>query len=340
MRIVLIVFGIVFGSLALIAVAAFGLWWKGGLAVASLMPQPRTELTLKLDNSVAPVIAVRDLFPALRDGLREPRIGFAAITASGDAIDVTLADGVDRSQALARLHELARPSGANADNFTVADLGGALVRLTPTPAALGAAAKGADEQTFAVLNHRLEGLQIKAAVRGAGGDAVVAVPQADAARLKALLVAPGKLSLRLVDASVSVDAAKGGKMPPQSELLSGADGTPYLIEKRVVMPGDNLTDAQASFDQRTNEPVVSFHFNQAGTRQFARVTAENVGRPMAVVLDGVVLAVPVIREAITGGSGQISGGFNLERANDLAVMLGSGALPVPVTVVAERALER
>ncbi len=128
-------------------------------------------------------------------------------------------------------------------------------------------------------------------------------------------------------------------MPPQSELLSGADGTPYLIEKRIVMPGDNLTDAQASFDQRINEPVVTFHFNPAGTRQFARVTGENVGRPMAIVLDGVVLAVPVIREAITGGSGQISGGFTLERANDLAVMLGSGALPVPVTVVAERTLE-
>jgi preprotein translocase subunit SecD len=113
-----------------------------------------------------------------------------------------------------------------------------------------------------------------------------------------------------------------------------------VTEKRIAMPGDNLTDAQASFDQRTNEPVVTFHFNPAGTRQFARVTGENVGRPMAVVLDGVVLAAPVIREPITGGSGQISGGFTLERANDLAAMLRSGALSVPVTVVAERALGR
>ena len=85
-----------------------------------------------------------------------------------------------------------------------------------------------------VLNHRLEGLKIKAAVRGEGGDTAVAVvPQADGARLKALLVAPGKLSLRLVDASVSVTDAKSGKTPPESDALSGADGTPYLIEKRI-----------------------------------------------------------------------------------------------------------
>jgi len=341
MRIVLIVLGVVFGSLALMVAAGFALWSKGELVVTRTQ-QPRTELTLKLDNSAASAIATRDLFPAVRDGLREPRIGFAAISSSGDAIDVTLADGVDRTQALSRLHELAHQAGASADKFSVAETDGAVVRLTPTPAALADATKGADEQTIAVLNHRLEGLQVKAAVHAAADDTVVVTlpGQADPARLKALLVAPGRLSLRLVDTSARIEDAKAGKLPPQSELLSGSDGTPYVIEKRIVMPGDNLTDAQASLDQRINEPVVSFHFNPAGTRQFARVTGENVGRPMAIVLDGVVLAVPVIREPITGGSGQISGGFTLERANDLAVMLGSGALPVPVTVVAERALER
>src|SRR4051794_6771964 len=104
MRIVLIVFGAVFGSLALIVAAGFVLWSRSDLVVARLQPQARTELALKLDNSVAPVIATRDLFPALRDGLREPRIGFATIAPAGDAIEVTLADGVDRTQALARLH--------------------------------------------------------------------------------------------------------------------------------------------------------------------------------------------------------------------------------------------
>ena len=118
-----------FRLLALIVAVGFVL--KGRRAIsadARLQPQARTELTLKLDNSVAPVIATRDLFPALRDGLREPRIGFATITPAADAIEVTLADGVDRTPALTRLHELARPPGANTDNFTVAEVGGAVVR--------------------------------------------------------------------------------------------------------------------------------------------------------------------------------------------------------------------
>ena len=343
MKVVKIVIGVVVGVLLLAVLVPFVLWFGAGFLPER--PQPRTELTLKLDNSAAAVIATRDLYPAIRDGLRAPRVGFATIAPSGDTIEVTLADGVDRTQALGRLHELSHQSAANAsnaDNFTVSETDGQVVRLTPTPAALADATKGADEQTIGVLIHRLEGLQVKAVVRGEGSDTVVvALPQkADTARLKALLVAPGKLSLRLVDTSVSVDAASGGKMPPQSERLSGVDGTPYLIEKRIAMPGDNLTDAQASLDQRINEPVVSFRFNPAGARQFARVTGENIGKPMAIVLDGIVLAAPVIREPITRGSGQISGGFTLERANDLAAMLRSGALPVPVTVVAERALER
>jgi preprotein translocase subunit SecD len=100
-----------------------------------------------------------------------------------------------------------------------------------------------------------------------------------------------------------------------------------------------LVDAQAIFDQRTKEPVVTFRFNAVGTRQFARLTGEKVGAPFAVVLDGVVLSAPVIREPILGGSGQISGNFTVESANDLAILLRSGALPAPLTVVEERTLE-
>jgi preprotein translocase subunit SecD len=122
--------------------------------------------------------------------------------------------------------------------------------------------------------------------------------------------------------------------------LSGSGGTLFLVEKHVAISGDDLIDAQALLDERIKEPVVSFKFSPAGTRQFARATTENIGRPMAIVVDGVVLAAPIIREPITGGSGQISGGFTVERANDLAVTLRSGALPLPLTIVAERDVAR
>jgi preprotein translocase subunit SecD len=104
----------------------------------------------------------------------------------------------------------------------------------------------------------------------------------------------------------------------------------------VLVSGEDLTDAQPGFDQRTAEPIVSFRFNTNGARRFAPATQENVGRPFAIVLDNKVISAPVIREPILGGSGQISGGFTVEQANDLAILLRAGALPAPLTVIEER----
>ncbi|MGH6752509.1 MAG: protein translocase subunit SecD, partial [Bradyrhizobium sp.] len=112
--------------------------------------------------------------------------------------------------------------------------------------------------------------------------------------------------------------------------------TPYLIEQRVLVAGQDLVDAQPGFDSNTREPVVNFRFNTSGARRFAEATQANVGRPFAIVLDNRVISAPVIREPITGGSGQISGNFTVQQANDLAILLRAGALPVPLQVVEER----
>jgi preprotein translocase subunit SecD len=95
-------------------------------------------------------------------------------------------------------------------------------------------------------------------------------------------------------------------------------------------------DAQPAFDQRTNEPIVTFRFDSAGARRFGRVTQENVNFPFAIVLDNKVISAPVIREPILGGTGQISGNFTVQEANDLAVLLRSGALPAKLTIIEER----
>ena len=99
----------------------------------------------------------------------------------------------------------------------------------------------------------------------------------------------------------------------------------------MLVSGGDLTDAQPGFDQRTGEPIVSFKFNTSGSRKFAQATSENVGQPFAIVLDNKVISAPVIREPITGGSGQISGNFTVQAANDLAILLRAGALPAPLT---------
>ena len=150
---------------------------------------------------------------------------------------------------------------------------------------------------------------------------------------------PPSSTFRLVDTSMPVEQALQGRPPPESEIVYGSEAEnkqPYLLEKRIIVSGEELTDAQPGFDQRTSEPIVSFKFNTSGARKFAQVTQENVGRPFAIVLDDEVISAPVIREPILGGSGQISGNFTVESANNLAILLRAGALPAKLTVIEQR----
>ncbi|NQV54972.1 MAG: protein translocase subunit SecD, partial [Rhodospirillales bacterium] len=110
----------------------------------------------------------------------------------------------------------------------------------------------------------------------------------------------------------------------------------YLVRRRVAVRGDRLVDSQPSFDSRSGQPVVSFRFDTLGAKKFGAVTAANVNKPFAIVLDREVITAPVIREPILGGSGQISGNFTTENARDLALLLRAGALPAPLTILEER----
>ena len=128
-------------------------------------------------------------------------------------------------------------------------------------------------------------------------------------------------------------------MPPDDESSTAPASRQDAVsdrKARVWCRARDLTDAQPGFDQRTSEPIVSFRFNTSGARKFAQVTQENVGKPFAIVLDNEVISAPVIREPILGGSGQISGSFTVQSANDLAILLRAGALPAPLTIIEER----
>jgi preprotein translocase subunit SecD len=126
-------------------------------------------------------------------------------------------------------------------------------------------------------------------------------------------------------------------VPQDSEILYGSkQNEPYVIKRAVAVSGADLVDAQPGFDQRTSEPIVSFRFNSNGARRFAQISQENVGKPFAIVLDNQVISAPVIREPILGGSGQISGNFTVQEANDLSILLRAGALPAPLTIIEER----
>ncbi len=109
-----------------------------------------------------------------------------------------------------------------------------------------------------------------------------------------------------------------------------------FVSKRIILSGDNLLDAQPKMDTQTNETVVSFTLDRVGAKRFGKATSSNIGRQLAIVLDGKIISAPVIRDTIASGSGQISGGFTFQSATDLALLLRSGALPAPLNIIEER----
>ena len=148
----------------------------------------------------------------------------------------------------------------------------------------------------------------------------------DPERIKALLGKTAQLNFRLVS-----DNSEFGT----DELIS-ENGEKLNISKRIIMSGENLIDAQPSIQNQNNEPTVSFTLDRLGAQKFGRATTDNVGKRLAIVLDGQIVSAPNINEPITSGSGMISGNFTFQEATDLALLLRSGALPTPLLVVEER----
>jgi preprotein translocase subunit SecD len=148
-----------------------------------------------------------------------------------------------------------------------------------------------------------------------------------------------------VDETGSVDAALKGDIPPGREVLYRVEEnletqrttkTPFLIKKRTLLDGSTLTDARVQIDSQFNEPYVSINFDKKGARIFERITADNVNKRLAIVLDNSVYSAPVIQEKIAGGQARITGRFTTEEARDLAIVLRAGALPAPVNILEER----
>jgi len=154
--------------------------------------------------------------------------------------------------------------------------------------------------------------------------------------LKALIGQTARLEFKLVDLVANPAEVAQGRAPAGSQVLPLADGSGAMaVKRRVMVSGDQLTSAKQSFDQ-DGRPDISIGFNAAGARRFGRVTQENVGKPFAIILDNKILSAPTIQSPILGGQASISGSFTVETANQLAVSLASGKLPVKLNVIEER----
>lgn len=282
-----------------------------------------------------------------RRRLRDARIGFTGLGVQGGAVHVRIAQPEQVDNALRDLAGLAQPIGnamlGSVGNDISVERGAepGLIVLQPTDAGMQQRVANAISASIETVRRRIDTLgTAEATVVRQGWDRIlVQFPGLqDTSQLKALIGETARLSFHDVHPSISGQEAQSSRPPPGYRIYPSAeqDGFLYLLRETPVVRGDQLVDAQPGFDQRTNEPIITFRFNQSGARTFGRFTQDNVGRPFAIVLDDKVLSAPVIREPILGGTGQISGSFTVESANNLAIQLRSGSLPAKLTVVEER----
>ena len=200
--------------------------------------------------------------------------------------------------------------------------------------------KDALARSIEIVRRRIDALGTKEpSIQSQGGKYImVQLPGVDnPEHIKNLIGQTAKMTFHLVNENVSPDQIASGRAPNGTEFLPYMDMPEQVVPvySRVEVSGESLKDSQADYDQN-NMPVVTTVFDATGARKFARLTTEHVNERFAIVLDGRVLSAPTIREPIPGGRGQISGGFSLQGAKDLAVLLRSGALPAPLTVIEER----
>ncbi|MGH7002982.1 MAG: protein translocase subunit SecD, partial [Alphaproteobacteria bacterium] len=199
------------------------------------------------------------------------------------------------------------------------------------------------EATVAVLNRRLSelGYTNPHVESERNGRVLVEVPGLyDSQLLKDILSLTGELSFRMVDGSMPVQEAIDGTPPDGDEVLYSLDDPPvaYLVKKEQLVSNRNFVDAQAGIDTATQQPVITFRLDSIGADRFSKATKAGVGQAFAIVLDNQVLSAPVIREAIPGNTGQISGNFDLSGASNLALVMRAGSLPASVTVLEERTI--
>ncbi|MCB9946760.1 MAG: protein translocase subunit SecD [Rhodospirillaceae bacterium] len=320
--------------------------WQQSLP--SWMPTSQVNLGLDLQGGSHLLLRVQwedvltnrldSIVDGLRRGLRQADIGYVELGRTDTTAGFTLRDPDRRDEALAIAEEVDDQVTASVDEngrVTVAFAEGALPDLRDN--ALG--------QSIEIIRRRIDELgTTEPIIQRQGEDRIlVQVPGVDPERVRDLIGRTASMTFQLVDHETSVVDARAGRLPPGSQLLPSSEadeaGEPlrdYVVRKRVELSGDNLVDAQPTFQD--GAPVVSFRFDSAGARRFADITEENVGRQFAIVLDGEVISAPVIRTPILGGAGIIEGGFTVQSATDLALLLRAGALPAALTILEERSV--
>jgi preprotein translocase subunit SecD len=273
---------------------------------------------------------------------RTPRVEIGDISTAGVRVSFLVRDPTQVDTAVERLRAITQPVALTGGrDWDVQVIDSTRIVMTPTQAGSQRAMKDAMTVARDVVRRRIDPQGTKEiTVINQGTDRIlVEVPGVeDPEALKRLIGQTARLEFKLVDMTADPAQVQQGHAPAGSQVLQMAEGGGFIaVKRRVMVSGDQLVDAKQSFDQN-GQAVVSIKFNTAGARRFGRVTQENVNKPFAIILDDKVLSAPNINEPILGGQAQISGNFTVESANQLAVSLASGKLPVKLNVIEERTI--
>jgi preprotein translocase subunit SecD len=303
--------------------------------------QGGTHLLLEVKLQDAVNNALKRRGDDLKRAMNENKLNPADISQNSDgSILVRLKNGDERTPFLNLIDKsftdvvLATPDDAGAST--------AYKMTFKQPVALQLSSNAMD-QALETIRNRIDQLGVRETTvqKEGNNDILVQLPGIqDPERAKELIGKTAVLQFMFLDDKNNLaDAVKNGP-PPNDLLLSGpaqAGGSqPYLVESNVLMTGDAVTDARVRPGTRLEGPYVEVKLDKGGADIFGALTAENVGRHLAIVLDGTVYSAPVIKEPIPGGDVQITGNFSFEDAHELAIVLRSGALPAPVEIIEER----
>ncbi|NNU14999.1 protein translocase subunit SecD [Parvularcula sp. ZS-1/3] len=277
-----------------------------------------------------------------REMRKDPRVRFIPPQRQGDAIVVGIPEGQDFSVAVDRLRRLSRPltGAAGRDLRVTSDEGARQISLELTPEAREFYASDAVTSSITAVRNRIDALgTTEPTIQRQGEDRLVLqVPgDGDSERLKSVIGRTGQLSFHMVDDTVTPTDIAEGRVPPRRIVLPNVDfGGQLALFESPDITGDMITDASASPNSDGGGWQVNFAFDGRGQRRFADVTRENLGRRFAIVLDEQIISAPTIQTPILGGSGRITGRFAPEEATELAILIKSGALPAPLTVLDQR----
>ena len=303
--------------------------------------QGGSQLLLEIDFDSYVREQLTNAVDEIRTKFREQKIGYRGLAVSDDVIKFSLREKTDIDIAKA-LREV------NPD-LTIIKQEGDEYALGFSDKWRKVSRSQIIEQSLEIVGRRVNETGTKEPIIQRQGDnrILLQVPGlSDPEHLKNLLGRTAKMTFHMVDSSVGERDIESGLVPPGTRVIasdersSKGDRLPrkYAVQSHVELSGDMLVDAHTTYDNQSGEPVVSFRFNTTGARKFGEITSANVGKLFAIVLDNKVITAPVIRSAILGGSGIISGSFTAESANDLSLLLRAGALPAPLKIIEERSV--